>query len=132
MAGEDGSLDLRSEEWFQLVDPKALRAGRLRAQNRVWRTKEGGDIPYDSLDNGHLVNVLLLLRRKAQETAQCAASRQSLLLGPGGWRLRKHPQWDGLVEEARRRGPRMLAIADLLDSNSRIDEGTIRAAIPRV
>jgi hypothetical protein len=131
MAGEDGTLDLRSEEWFQLVDPRALRDSRARALNRVWRTKEGGDLRYDQIDSAHLVNILLLLRRKSQETAQHAASKVHLLLGPTGWRLRKHPAWDGLIEEAKRRGPKMIAVADLLEAATPPAEAIIRAAIPR-
>jgi hypothetical protein len=130
MVGEDGTLDLRCEEWSQLVDPQALQAGRVRAARRLWRTKEGQDVLYGDLSNRHLVNILLLLRSKGQETAQYAASKQCLALGPSGWRLRKHPQWDGLIEEVRARGPRMATIADLLEANKQFDGEIIRAAVP--
>lgn len=127
---EDGRIDL-------LLQARAARKGRVnpeleeQARRRVWRPKEGPEVPYEALGDGHLVNILLMMRRRSQVKAQDAAQEVHLTLGPGGWRLRKHPQWDGLVEEGRRRGGPVARAVDLIDSDDRLDEGVIRAGIPR-
>lgn len=128
---EDGTLDLNCEEWFHLVNPRAIRDASSRALARVWRDSGGEDIPYEKISNLHLANILLLLRRKSQETAQFAASKQHLTLSSAGWTLRKHPQWDSLIEEAKGRGSRMATIATLLESRPEPGAAFIRAAIPR-
>lgn len=101
-----------------------------RARRRVWLPKDVDDeIPYGELRGAHLVNILLMLRRSAQKKAQAAADLEHLELGPGGWRIRRHPQWDGLVAEARSRGGQVAAAADLIDSDRRLDEAIIRAGV---
>lgn len=105
---------------------------RDRARRRVWLPKDQAtEIPYAALQDSHLANILLMLRRLAQQKAQMAADALHLDLGPSGWLLRKHPQWDGLVEEAKRRGGQVASAAQLIDSRDPVDADAIRAAVGR-
>lgn len=128
---EDGSLDLRAEEHPEHSSEKYRTKLSNRAARRIWRTQEGVDIPYEKLEDGHLVNILMMCRRRSQESAQCGASKRGLKLLEDGWMLRKHPQWDSLVEEARRRGGYLDPFIDIIDSDRPINEKVIRDAIPR-
>ena len=93
-----------------------LKPTERRALERVWRTKEGQDIPYPKLDPGHLLHILMWMRRLSQERAQEAADKEGAQLGHGGWKARQHPAWSGLLEEARRRSPAVATVANLIDS----------------
>lgn len=93
-----------------------------RAKMRIWRTKEGRDLHYEKMKNDHLVNTLLWLRQKSMTAAQTKASKAGALLGPSGWRARKHPQWEGLIAELRRRSVRLANIADLIEEAKLPDE----------
>jgi hypothetical protein len=103
-------------------------SGRPRdlPEARVWRTKEGRDIPYSQLDSGHLLNILMWLRRRSLEKAQDVAHRDGVRLGPDGWRARKAPDFDGLLEEARRRRGRVMEVAELIASGKEIDEAAVK------
>lgn len=93
--------------------------------------REGDEVSYDLIDDRHLVNILMWLRRQSQQRAQQAADEAGLELGPSGWRLRRHPQFDSLVAEARRRGGQVAAAAALIDSPDPLDEEVVRQGVPR-
>lgn len=117
VAKEDGSWSFWS----------GTRRRRL-PEERIWRTKEGDEIPYAQLDPGHLINILLWLRRRSLEKAQEVARRDGVVLGPDGWLARKAPDFDGLLEEARRRRGRVLEVAELIASRKPVDEEAVKAA----
>jgi len=110
----------------------STRRDRRLAEDRIWMTKEGDEIPFAKLDPGHLLHILLWLRRRSQEKAQDAAQKDGVRLGPGGWRARKAPEFDGLMEEARRRRGKLLEWAERIDTSDEVDEAAVKRAARRL
>jgi hypothetical protein len=104
-----------------------VKRRRHRAE-RIWVTKEGDEIPYSELDPGHLINILMWMRRHSMKKAQEVAHRDGVVLGPDGWLVRKHKIFDDLLEEARRRRGRVLEVAELIASRKAVDEEAVKAA----
>jgi hypothetical protein len=40
---------------------------------KYWETKDGKEIPYNKLEDGHLLNILRLIERKAKDGLSCQA-----------------------------------------------------------
>ena len=114
------------------MPPRYLKPSLRRALERKWRTSKGQDIPYSGLDPGHLLNILMWMRRVSQERAQEAASKEGAQLGYGGWKARQHPAWSGLLEEAKRRAPMVANAANVIDSVVAYNERTIWRVISKV
>lgn len=103
-----------------------------RAVQRKWKDKNGDDIPYPNLGNGHLVNILLRLRRFSQDLAEKEAARHGFVLFSDGWEACKAPAWDGLIEELRSRGNLFETAADLIVTcDSIAKEKVIRKGVRR-
>ena len=98
---------------------------------RFWVTKEGESIPMPELEDAHLVNILMMLRRQAQARAQSLADEDAVTLGPGGWRIEKPGIWEELVAEAYSRGSKVVAAVNLIDSDDLIDEEMVRSNFRR-
>lgn len=116
----------------EIAEEKREKA-RRRAMRRVWRTKEGDEIPYSNIDNKHLVNILLMLRRSSQEKAEKEASTLGLeLVDDNGWKACKPAAWDGLVEELESRGDWFGKAIELIENCDTIKKAeVIRRAIPK-
>lgn len=99
---------------------------RWTVEERIWVTKDGREIPYEKMDPGHLLNTLMWLRRRSMEKAQDAAHKDGVVLGPDGWLARKAPDFDGLLEEAKRRRGEVLEVAKLIASRGEIDEQSLK------
>ena len=102
-----------------------------KKQRPLWVTREGDAIPLPDIEDSHLVNILMMLRRQAQARAQRLADEDAVTLGPGGWRIDKHRQWEDLVAEARSRGPKVAAAVNLIDSDDLLDEEMVRSSFRR-
>lgn len=72
--------------------------------DKTWTTLDGRKIPYSQLADDHLLNILSMLRRQAQDRAQKLAAKDGAVLGPRGWRTCRMPAYDSLLAEAHRRG----------------------------
>jgi len=99
---------------------------RARATKRgEWMTKDG-TVPFPNLANDHLVNILLMLRRQAQDKAEAEALELDLELGSDGWKACKPDEWDGLLSELKSRGGILELTAELLEDDV-FNEETIRS-----
>jgi len=78
-----------------------------RTNDEVWVTKDERAIPIKDLDNDHLVNIVLMLARKAPyAVAAVAQTLKDLVILFDG-----HPKFSLLVKEVRKRGlSKVLAI----------------------
>jgi hypothetical protein len=116
------------------MDPHTFQVTKRlpHRQERIWVTKEGDEIPYAELDPGHLINILMWLRRRSMQKAQDVAGKDGVALGPDGWLVRKSPQFDDLLEEARRRRGRVLQVAELIASRKEVDEEAIKRVARRL
>jgi len=95
-------------------------------------TKEGDKIPYNQLDPAHLLNIMMWLRRRSLEKAQEAAAKDGVRLGPDGWLARKAPDFDGLLEEARRRRGKVQELAEIIAYRRELDEKNLRRRANRL
>lgn len=117
VAKEDGSRTFWGEK----------AAARRLPEERIWVTRDGRQIPYGEMDPAHLLNTLLWIRRNAQRKAEKAALEAGVELTSSGWRIRRPPEWDGLLEEARRRGGEVRRIAESVLEDD-YDEFELRSA----
>jgi hypothetical protein len=84
----------------------------------VWRTKDGIDIAYSDLENRHLLNILLMVRRiEHQAFLQETDAAGVEVSWAETWANSKPVEWAGLFDEAKRRGG-MVSLAA-----QRIEEG---------
>lgn len=105
--------------WLQAnPNAKPLDDQEVQAEMKVWTAQDGRRIPYAELEDGHLLNLLLFLRRTslqraAEETKQAGVSVSET----EAWKACKPPSWEGLVAEGMSRNGMVGLAAE------RIDEG---------
>lgn len=104
---------------------------RKPPEERTWVTLDGREIPYAEMDPAHLLNTLMWIRRRAQEKAEEAALKEGAVLTQSGWKTRKPHEWDGLLEEARRRGGEIRRISEKILEDD-YDEVLLRIATQRL
>jgi hypothetical protein len=85
------------------------------AARRVWVALSKNTFNYDAITDGHLLTILIRLRKSAQKEAQELADMDGVLLGPTGWLACKPPEWNALMQEASTRGRRFFGLASLLN-----------------
>jgi hypothetical protein len=127
----DDDWEVDSPDFFDMflhVDEERER----RAAAGLWLTKDGREMTYSTMDDRHLLNIVMMLRRKAQLEAEVAASTEGLTLGPDGWQACEPPEMKYLLVEGKSRGGMLEAALDVVTSGNAFDEDVIRRAVPRV
>ena len=125
---EDWEVDSAYFDMFLHVDKERQR----RAKEGLWLTKDGREMTYSTMDDRHLLNVVMMLRRKAQLDAEDAARKEDLVLGPDGWRACEPPEMPYLMAEGISRGGMLESALGVVSSGNAFDEEQLRRAVPRI
>jgi hypothetical protein len=113
----------------------------MAVSSGVWQSQNGMITAITDLHSNHLRNILRMLKKKA--VVNCGRRKASYLMGPADmpeevyaeldrltWEGCKHPQFDELYEEARKRGilanVRLNEIEDNSDNLALLFAGVIK------
>lgn len=114
-----------SFDW-SVYTPEHTKERLARFEKKIWKTGQGKEIPYGEIEDGHLLNILMWMRRKAH---QCAWEKQMLFPTPRqlvDWKDFVPPEWDALIAEAMGRNPKLALAAANVNQVSLIDEKELR------
>jgi len=116
-------------QWLQAKPgAKPIDDQEIQAENKMWTAQDGRRIPYSELEDGHLLNLLLFLRRTslqraAEETKQAGVSVSET----EAWKACKPPAWEGLVAEGMSRNGMTGLAAERIDEG--IPENLLRSMV---
>ena len=115
--------------WLQAKPgAKPLDDQEVLAELKVWQAQDGRRIPYPDLEDGHLLNLLLFLRRTAlQRAAEETKKAGVLVTETEAWKACKPEAWDGLVAEGVSRGGMVGMAAERIDEG--IPENLLRSMV---
>ena len=114
LAGEEGR------------DEAAYATERKRlADARIWVGGDGTETLYKDLERDHFLNILMFVRRTTMDGIKEETQEEEVRVDlREAWRNNKPVEWEGLLEEARRRGGIVASAAGHIDSG--MDDQIIR------